>query len=181
MPEIAILTCVTDRNEDALRKFLRTMSTSGSPKQPAHVPGTPTAEESPFAGLRGRTHFARLVVIDMPKPHLFFSSRFDGDEKEYLAALAKAPNAWEIWKHCKQPTPVNEQTLRTYLLDGRNRVEASYVLSLFNPEVTVAQINRALELREAMARFAARSHQLDALALSHAFRQLDPVGRLAGL
>jgi hypothetical protein len=177
MAEVATLTRVKDGHGDALRALLRAISGSSAGDRP--VTDAEGARESPFAGL-GRTHFARLVVIDVPEAHLFFSSRFDGEEEKYLTALARAPKSLEIWGHCQRPSPVEEQTLAAYLLKGPDRVRPSYVVSVLPERTTVAQINRALELRDAIGRFAARSGRLDALALAHAFRQIEPVSRLAG-
>jgi hypothetical protein len=174
MPELGILTPVQSRNEEPLRRLLRALSKSASTDPPAGA-----GEPSPFAQMPARTHFARLVVIDIGAPHLFFTSRFDGEEEAYLEALAAAPQTSRIWGLCERPVPAEEKTLRNYFLKGTDRVEASYALSVVKPEVTVAQINRALELRAAIGDLAARSGELDAAALSHAFRQVEPVARLA--
>jgi hypothetical protein len=174
MPELGILTPVESRNEEPLRRLLRALSKSASPDARAGA-----GEPSPFAQMPARTHFARLVVIDIGAPHLFFTSRFDGDEQAYLEALAAAPQTSRIWRLCKRPVPAEEKTLRAYFLKGPDRVEASYVLSVVKPQVTVAQVNRALELQAAIGDLAARAHELDAAALSHAFRQIGPVARLA--
>src|SRR5207245_3867850 len=122
---------------------------------------------SPFAEMPLRTHFARLVVIDIRQPHLFFTSRFDGAEQDYLAALAAVPKTAAIWEHCKRPAPVDSRALTDYFLRGPDRVDASYVLSVWGPRVTVAQVNRALELRAAIAGLAARGGALDTAALRH--------------
>jgi hypothetical protein len=178
MPEIGILTPVGRGNEERLRSLLREISKSRLPAPPARAAledGLP----SPFAEMPPRTHFARLVVIDIREPHLLFTSRFDGDERDYLAALATAPKTAAIWGHCKRPAPVDSGTLADYFISGPDRVEASYVLSVWGPTVTVAEVNRALELRAAIASLATRSRELSPAALSHAFRQLDPVARLA--
>jgi hypothetical protein len=174
MPELGILTPVESRNEEPLRRLLRALSKSATADARAGA-----GEPSPFAQMPARTHFARLVVIDIGAPHLFFTSRFDGEEEAYLEALAAAPQASRIWGLCVRPSAAGEKALRNYFLEGRDRVEASYVLSVVKPQVTVARINRALELRAAIGDLAARSHELDAAALSHAFRQLGPVARLA--
>jgi hypothetical protein len=179
MPELATLTRVKEGEEDHLRTYLRGLSS------PAPRPGAaagPSAEaSSPFAGqLPDGTHFARFVVIDIPAPHLLFSSRFDGDEDSYLGALAGVEAARRIWERCREPSPVNRDTLHRYLLCDRDaRVEASYVVRAFDPEATVGQINHALELRALISRFAADSRDLDAVALANGFRGLEPVRRLA--
>jgi hypothetical protein len=179
VPEIGILTPVAGGNEKRLRDLLRQVSKSRSDGSRAAGGGAGQRSPSPFAEMPPRTHFARLVVIDIRKPHLFFTSRFDGAEEDYLAALAAAPKTAAIWGHCKRPARVDARALTDYFLRGRDRVDASYVLSVWGGEFSVAQVNRALELRAAVAGLAARSGELDAAALSHAFRQLEPVARLA--
>ena len=179
MPEIGIVTPVARENEKPLRNLLRQISKSHSPEPPPAGGEAGSRPPSPFAEMPLRTHFARLVVIDIRRPHLFFTSRFDGAEEDYLAALAAVPKTAAIWEHCERPAPVDARTLTDYFLRGPDRVDASYVLSLWGPRVTVAQVNRALELRAAIAGLAARSGELNAAALSHAFRQLEPVARLA--
>jgi hypothetical protein len=179
MPEVGILTPVAAGRDKGLRNLLREISRSRAPDA-APAAGEPGGRPaSPFAEMPQRTHFARLVVIDIRKPHLFFTSRFDGPETDYLAALAAAAKTASIWGHCTRPKPVNAQTLSDYFLHGTDRVDASYVLSVWKPPVTVAQINRALALRAAIGGLAGRSGELDAAALSHAFRQLEPVAQLA--
>lgn len=167
MPEVAILTRVTDGRESDLRGFLRELG-----------------KRCPFAGLN--THFARLVVIDLGgqhfrSPQLLFSSRFDGEEEDYFAALADIREAREVWGHCEKPKrkPVTAEALCEHLLDARDRVPPSYVVSALAPSTTVAQINAALELRAELSRFAVSAQDLDPVALSHAFRQLRVVRRLA--
>jgi hypothetical protein len=180
MPELATLTRVKDGEEGNLRNYLRELS-SPAPRPAAPAAGLDADGSSPFAGvLAAGTHFARFVVIDIPAPHLLFSTRFDGEESEYLAALAGVEQARRIWERCRKPSPVNRETLHDYLLnDKHDRVQASYVVRAFDQKATVGQINHALELRALIARFAAGSQDLDAVALAHTFRGLEPVRRLA--
>ena len=46
------------------------------------------------------------------------------------------------------------------------------------PKVSVAEINRALSLRNDLARFVTDAAQLDPVARAHAFRELPSVRRL---
>jgi len=180
MPELATLTRVKEGEGGHLRTYLRGLS-SPALRPAAPAGGLDADASSPFAGLLpDGTHFARFVVVDIPAPHLLFSTRFDGDEDEYLAALADTEAARRIWERCREPSPVNRETLHRYLLcDEDARVQASYVVSAFDPQATVAQINHALELRAVISRFAAGSSELDAVALAHTFRGLELVRRLA--
>jgi hypothetical protein len=158
MAGVAILTPVRDGREHDLRNYLRRL-------------------DAPFRGLK--THFARLVVIDIGAPHLFFSSKFDGDEHDYLPRFARFSDAVAIWRHCQRPDPCTAESLAEYLLDRRNRAEADYVIDMV-PTATVAGINAALRLRAEVSALAGRSGGLDALALAHEFRQLESIRALTG-
>ncbi|TMK98922.1 MAG: hypothetical protein E6G34_05295 [Actinobacteria bacterium] len=171
MPELGLLTPIRDGQAEGLRELLRGLTGQGDGKD-----RSPEALESPFAEL-SVTHFARLVVIDIGSPHLLFTTRFDGDERRYLADFAKSASACEIYKRCKRPKrarldQLDEQTLRAYLLHYHaDRVPASYVVSAFPADATVAQINAALELRAMLSRFAVHEQGAPAVALAHRFRQ----------
>ncbi len=167
MPEVALLTPIAHGRAQALRACLRGLPTS-------------PRESSPFANLWLGTHFARFVVISVGEPQLLFTSRFDGDEREYLSRLAAREQAWKIWEHCVKPDPVNEDSLRDYLLDdAAARVPESYVVCALQEQDTVARINAAMALQDELARFATRAQGLDAIDLAHAFRELTPVREIA--
>jgi len=164
MPEVAILTPVKRGSERALREYLHRLRKS----------------RSPCAELGQGTHFGRFVVIDIGKPHLLFTSRFDGSEGTYLADLADREAARTIWAHCRRPDPVNADSLRDYLLeDHADRVPASYVVSILEKEYTVARIKAAMDLQGELSDFAIRAEKLDAISLAQAFRELQPVRRIA--
>jgi hypothetical protein len=179
MPEVAVLTPIRDGEADGLRKLLRDLRRGADDElAPAG------ALESPFARL-SVTHFARLVVIDVGPPSLLLTSRFDGDERSYLSKFARSAAALEIYRRCERPhrarrAKLDAQTLRDYLLNCRpDRVQASYVVSAFPPEATVARINAALELRAALSSFAVREQNSPAVVLAHRFRQEPLIRQMA--
>lgn len=176
MGQVGIITPVADGHADALNRYL---STELPRDRPPTEKGPTDTQTSPFTGVLPPTHFARFVVIEVEQhPHLFFSSRFDGPAGEYLRALARTPQALTIWSHCH--IAVREETLTAaeldrYLCDERNWSPAQYVVSALPPEVTVAEINRALSLRGELARFVMHAPRLEPAALAHAFRQLPAI------
>ncbi len=186
MTEFAVFTPVRSNREDSLRKLLRSLRVP--PPTAQSTPSGPAvkAREGPFTSLAGGTHFARFVVIETGgrwcrRPHLLFTSRFDGDVGVYLGALAARSEARAIWEHCKRPAerPLTAEALRHYLLHFRaDHAPPSYVVSACPPSATVAGINAALELRAELSRFATDAGQLDATALTHAFRELDAIRQI---
>jgi len=158
MTVIATVTPVREGHERPLRDHLRAL-------------------KRPFEGLG--THFARLVVIDIGAPQLLFSSKFDGDPADYLFRFARFDAALEAWRHCQRPEPCTAESLAEYLSHGRDRVDASYTVDML-PTETVAGINSALRLQTALSKLAGRSGGLDAVALSHEFRQLEAIRKLSG-
>jgi hypothetical protein len=178
MAEIAILTRVGGGRSAALREYLRTLPRPGAGEPHADSAVGRGRQPSPFDGLG--THFARFVVIDIGQPHLLFTTCFDGNEGKYLTAVANVPQAVGIWSHCELPRAVDASTLRHYLLSGKDRVQASYVIALLDPTTTVPQINRALKLRARISDFASSWQDADAVTLAHSFRQLEEIRELAG-
>jgi len=178
MPEVTILTPIRDGEAKGLRELLRSL------RRGAGDDLAPAALDSPFAGL-SVTHFARLVVIDVGPPSLLLTSRFDGDERSYLSKLGQSAAALEIYRRCKRPSrrrraQLDAETLRDYLLNYRaDRVQASYVVSAFPTDATVARINAALELRAALSRFAVREQSSPAVVLAHRFRQEPLIREMA--
>jgi hypothetical protein len=166
--EVAILTPVADGRAEDLRALLRGLRVD-------------PAGPSPFAGVGAGTHFARLVVLELDgEAQLLFTTRFDGDEPEYLGGLAARPEAIEVWRRCVRPTGDDVASLRRYLIEDRgDRVPAAYVIRLLESGQTVAQVRAALELRGELADFTRATQGLGAIALAHAFRQLASVRRLA--
>jgi hypothetical protein len=181
--EVTILTPVRYGKAGLLRKLLRGLSRGSGEKNSV---SSGSGVESPFARLSG-THFARLVVIDIPSPHLLFSTRFDREAKGYLSRLAKTDAAQQIWGHCTRPgrddpDKLDPDTLLKYLRDeSSDRLCASYVISAFDRTTTVAQINSALTLHSTVSKFAATTDALDASELAHGFRQLKEIRELARL
>ena len=134
-------------------------------------------ERSPFTMEPRRTHFARFVVVTLETPQLLFTSRFDGEERDYLGRIAGLPKTLEIFGHCQRPRPLSEATLRKYLLEDREaRVPVSYVLPRQEAR-TVEQVNEAIELRARLAELAVRAEELDAVTFAHELRQLEAVRR----
>lgn len=179
MGQVGVITPVSERRADDLRRYLETELPRDGPPTAAGATATTT---SPFTGVLPATHFARFVVIELDeRPHLLFSSRFDGPEHAYLRALAQTPQAVTIWSHCQIGPPGQQLTaaaLQRHLCDHRNWSPAPYVVSAIPPEVTVGQINRALSLRRDLAHFVTYAARLDPAARAHAFRELPSVRRL---
>jgi hypothetical protein len=179
MGQLGIITPVVEGRADDLERYLRT----NLPRDEAPTAGgrTPTPT-SPFTGVLPSTHFARFVVVDLDdRPHLLFSSRFDGPAREYLRALARTPQALTIWGHChigEEGQPLTTPELERHLCDHRNWNPAPYVVSAIPSGVTVAEINRALSLRADLARFVTYASGLEPAARAHAFRELPSVRHL---
>jgi hypothetical protein len=177
--QVTIITPVAEGRRADLEQLL-----AGLPRDaPPTAAGRATTPPSPFSGVLGPTHFARFVVIalDHDRPHLLFTSAFDGDTVTYLRALARTPEAVAIWSHCQLADgeqPLTAEVLERYLCDMRNWRSAQYVVSAIDDEVTVDQINRALSLRAQLGGLMARAGALDPTALAHDFRQLPAVQAL---
>jgi hypothetical protein len=179
--QVAIITPVARGREAGLRRFL-----SGLPRDAAPTAaGWATTPPSPFSGVLPPTHFARLVVIalDHDRPHLFFSSVFDGDTVDYLRALAVTPEALAIWSHCllsDDGGTLTADALQRYLCDTANWRPTQYVVSAIPDGLTVGQVNRALSLRAQLGALIFRAGARDPTALAHDFRQLPAVQALMG-
>jgi hypothetical protein len=179
MGQVTIITPVADGRDGDLKHYLRELPRD----RPPTVQGPGITPPSPFTGVLPPTHFARFVVIRLEhdRPHLFFSSAFDGDTRDYLRALAATPPAREIWTHCELKDaghPLSAEALERYLCDERNWRPAQYVVSALPDGVTVSQVNRALSLRAQLAGLMTRPAALDPTGLAHDFRQLPAVQAL---
>jgi hypothetical protein len=168
VPEIALATPIRRGRGDDLRKYLR-----GLPDTPEH-PG-------PFARRDGATHTMRFVVMQTDVPRLLFSSRFDGDESDYLTWLSGVTAAQDVWAHCERPYDPGADALRRYLLDEESpdRLPDTYSISLVKDGITVPGVNAALGLREQLRQFALEAQAMTATEMAHAFRALGPVRRVA--
>jgi hypothetical protein len=179
MGQVGVITAVAAGRAGELQRYLNTELPHDEPPTPEGATATPT---SPFTGALPPTHFARFVVVDLDeRPHLLFSSRFDGPVDEYLRALARAPQALTIWSHCqinRTGPALTTAELAHYLCDPRHWSTAPYVVSALPPDVTVTEINRALALRRDLAQFMTRAAGLEPAARAHAFRELPSVRRL---
>ena len=125
--------------------------------------------ESPLERLPLDTHFARWVVVPLDGPRLFFSSHFDGSAERYLDALAGLDEAAAIWSHCECDDDLHDPlALRTFLAGHTER--SQYIVAAW-PKASVAEVNKALERRATLSRFALESQGLDPVGLAHAFRE----------
>ncbi len=124
--------------------------------------------ESPLERLPLATHFARWVVVPLDGPRLFFSSRFDGDVKRYIHALADLEAAATIWSHCESDDDLHDPPALRAFLTG-HKVRSPYILPAW--KASVAEVNEALERRAAISRFALETQGLDPIGLAHAFRE----------
>lgn len=178
MGDVLIITPVKPGKADALSEHLAAL-----PRDGTSPPGRPAgAGRSPFSGALPPTHFARLVMVALDhRPHLLFSSRFDGTAREYLRALAATEQAVTIWGHCEVDTrgaAFDRESLERYLCDRAGWLSSQYVVSAIPSGLTVGQINAALTLRRQVSAFAARAAGLDQWALAHEFRQLPAIRHL---
>jgi hypothetical protein len=178
MNQVGIITPVAAGRTADREAFLGSLPRDRPPTQDGPV----ATEPSPFAGVLPPTHFARFVVIELDgRPHLLFTSCFDGSTRAYLRALAATPTAQTIWSHCQLTdageTPTAAE-LEQYLCDERNWRSAQYVVSAIPSGVTVGQINRALSLRAQLSGLMMRAGPLDPAALAHDFRQLPAIQAL---
>ncbi|HEU0318597.1 MAG TPA: hypothetical protein VFR49_14775, partial [Solirubrobacteraceae bacterium] len=82
--DVVVVTDVISGREDALRAHLRRLDT----------------HTGPLAAIGRTTHFARFVVLPVDGHKLYFSSRFDGEPRPYLEALAGETAAQSIWAFC---------------------------------------------------------------------------------
>ncbi|MCA1689703.1 MAG: hypothetical protein LC720_04445 [Actinobacteria bacterium] len=150
--DVVIVTEVEAGREDELREHLRALDdTTG-----------------PLGGMSRGTHFARFVVLPLDGFKLFFSSRFDGALGGYLAELSGQPAAGAIWSFCDPDAAGDPARLRAYLEE--HATTAPYVLAAW-PQVSVAEVNAAVERRAQLSRFAVRAAGLDPVGLAHAFRE----------
>jgi hypothetical protein len=177
MGDVLIITPVKAGKADALSQYLATLPRDGT----SPPDGPAGAGRSPFSGALPPTHFARLVIVELHhRPHLLFSSRFDGPAREYLRALTATEQAVTIWGHCEDTrgAAFDRESLERYLCDRARWLRSQYVVSAIPSGLTVGQINAALTLRRQVSALAARAAGLDQWALAHEFRQLPAIRHL---
>ena len=151
MGDLVVIAPVRPTQESALRDHLRGL------------------RESPLERLPLATHFARWVVMPLDGPRLLFSSRFDGSPERYIEALAGLEEAATIWSHCECDDDLHDPlALRTFLAGHTER--SQYIVAAW-PKASVAEVNKALERRATLSRFALESQGLDPVGLAHAFRE----------
>jgi hypothetical protein len=138
--------------------------------------------KSPLAGVPG-THVARFVVFDHlledergwpldGDPYLLFGSEFDGPVEDHLSALARMPQAKEIWAYCEGVEAGGDpEALRGYLERYRVRPGTSVVAY---PHASVADVRRSLDLRNRLAAFVIATRELDPVALREAWLRAFP-------
>lgn len=179
MGQVLITTPVRPDQAEALGRYLAQLPRDAPPPEGGPHP----VARSPFTGVLPPTHFARLATVQLDgRPHLLFSSRFDGSVTDYLRAVAATEQAVAIWSHCQldgdEPEAIDRARLERYLCDPRHHCDSQYVVSAFPAAVTVGEVNAALTLRSQVSRFAASAADLDQWALAHGFRQLPAIRRL---
>jgi hypothetical protein len=149
--DVVVVTEVIDGREDALRAHLRRLD----------------AHTGPLATIGRATHFARFVVLPLDGHKLYFSSRFDGEPRPYLEALAGQVAARSIWAFCDPAAAANADRLLTYL--EAHRIPTPYAVAAWTE--TVEQVNAAVRRRAQLQRLARRAATLDPVGLAHAFRE----------
>jgi hypothetical protein len=148
----------------------------------AHIASLPRGEDSPLARL-GALHFSRIQIFSelvyQGKPqkpdrlegsHLVFTSSFDGDLGDYLAAICErlGPDADGWWRHCVgYPGTADPAAFERWI---REHQVDSAMFSVAYPEATVADVLESLDLRERIVEFAAATQGLDASELQRRFR-----------
>lgn len=155
------ITPVLPGREAALRERLR------------HLPAGPG---SPLARVPG-THIARLFVVAalpyvvLERSHLLFGAAFDGPRRPYLLALHETlgGDAERIWGDCDGfAADGGAEAFADWL--ERHRVPARAVLAAC-PQVTLAQVREALDLRHRIGLFAARHQRRAAHEVRQAFER----------
>jgi hypothetical protein len=148
-------------------------------------------EHDPFAEV-GRTHFARLVIIDrfpteppggttMPPPHLLLSCVIDGHPDSYLRSLCTVTPATvdSIWSHCwETPEPISRDAPAFQSWMRRHQLDTT---TFFAPyaEATVEEVVAALHLRDEVESLVAGAQDATSRALQQAFmRRLVEPGEL---
>ncbi len=149
--DVVVVTDVIPGREDTLRTHLRRLD----------------AHTGPFATIGRTTHFARFVVLPVDGHKLYFSSRFDGEPRTYLEALAAQAAARSIWAFCDPGAAANAARLLTYL--EAHIIVAPYRVAAWTE--TVDQVNRAVRRRTRLQGFALRAATLDPVGLAYAFRE----------
>ena len=145
--------------------------------------GLPTGEGSPFARLTEH-HFVRFVVIDdvffegypakvdhLQSPYLLFTSDFNGDLDAYLRRLvAEVPEVIQgIWGHCYGfPGTADPSKFAEYI--RRCQITTTFFFA-DNPDTTVEQVLRAVNVQRRMIRFIERTQGMSAAPLQDAFRR----------
>jgi hypothetical protein len=141
--------------------------------------GMPTGSDSPFHRLSG-THFARwvpvghggrrrgLVPVDLPVSlYLLFTATFDGPVDDFIDELRVRIGdvADAVWEHCVgYPGHLERDRFRRYLNHNTLPIHRDFAAYY----ATVAEVRRALRLRERHIGFATRS---DAGALARPLGQ----------
>ena len=145
--------------------------------------GLPTGAGSPFARL-AEHHFVRFAVIDdvffegypakvdhLQSPYLLFTSDFNGDLDAYLRLLvAEVPEVIRgIWGHCYGfPGTADPAKFVEYI----KRCQVTTTLYFAdNPDTTVEQVLRALDVQRRMIGFIEQTQGLPADTLQEAFRR----------
>ena len=138
-----------------------------------------TAQTSPLAATPG-THFGRWAIVadfvhDAPerdpleRPHLLFTSNFDGELDPYLRALAALPEAQALWAHCAgAPAPGDPDALAGYL--RRSRQPTGFFVAAYG-QATVPEVVASLAQRERVIALAIDAQAMTPAELRRAFAE----------
>jgi hypothetical protein len=129
-------------------------------------------DASPVAAL-GLTHMARFVVVEERFPDgpcLLFSAEADAEAGAYLRHVAERLDAARpVWALCDGcPDPADAAALAAWL-EG-HRVRSGFSVRPYR-RATVDDVRTALDLRARLAAFAARTQDLEPVALQRAWRE----------
>jgi hypothetical protein len=179
--QVLVLAPVSEGQQDRLRDLLREL---------------PGGEASPFRALgpsgppppRGRTHFARFVVIDrldlepehpdpdrLSTPFLLFSAVVDGSADSYLEALwqGMGPDLAAVWRCCADYAD-HEQEGRLTRYFKRHRIDAAYLFT--GHEDGVEQVRHDLADRQRMIEYAQKAQHLGSADRRRCFRAIFEAG-----
>jgi hypothetical protein len=186
--QVLVLAPVLEGQQDRLRDLLRLLPGGAASPFWALGPSGPSGPPGPPAS-RGRTHFARFVVIDrlnlepehpdpdrLSGPFLLFSAVVDGSADSFLEALERGmrPDLAAVWRCCADYEAHEQQGHLTRYFK-RHQLGAAYLFP--GHEDGVQQVRHDLADRQRMIEFAQRAQHLGSAERRRCFRAMFEAGR----